>query len=49
MKYKLIKGYPGSQKIGYVFDENDYPKSIFNKIMLQSIQNYPEFFEKQDE
>lgn len=46
MKYELIKGYPGSQKVGYIFDENNYPKSKFNKNMIKSIKDYPEFFKK---
>ena len=46
MKYKLIKGYPGSQRVGYIFDEKEYPRSIFNKIMIKSIKDYPEYFKK---
>ena len=45
-KYKLIKTYPNSQKLGFVFNELDYPNSEFNKDIKYSILNYPEFWEE---
>ena len=47
--YKLIKTYPFSQNLGYIFNENNYPKSQHNKDMIYSINKYPEFWEEIEE
>ena len=45
-KFKLIKCYPNSQRLGFIFCELEYPNSIFNKITIKAIQEYPEFWEE---
>lgn len=46
MKYKLIKTYPKSQKLGFVFDESEYPNSFFSEDMKKAIKTHPEFFKE---
>lgn len=45
-KFKLIKEYPGSQKLGFIFDETIHPNSLHNKNITFSIQCYPEFWQE---
>jgi hypothetical protein len=48
MKYKLIKCYPGSPKLGYItnFDENEEDWNTENLIIPPDCTDYPEFWEK---
>lgn len=48
MKYKLIKCYPGSPKLGYItnFDENEEDWNTENLIIPPDCTDYPEFWEE---
>ena len=45
-KFELIKTYPRSQKLGYIFNEKEYPNSLFNQECINSINAYPEFWKE---
>ena len=48
MKYKLIKCYPGSPKLGYItnFNENEEDWNTENLIIPPDCTDYPEFWEE---